>query len=83
MRSFTGLALVSAAALLSGCASGPTGRAAIEQPAAACQPASVSLYFENNSTDVTREAAAVLRGAQAQARGCRIDGVRVVGLKNE
>jgi outer membrane protein OmpA-like peptidoglycan-associated protein len=80
MRSFTGLALVSVAALLSACTSGPTGRAAIERPAAACQPASVSLYFENNSTEVTREAAAVLRGAQTQARGCRIDGVRVVGL---
>jgi len=80
MRNFTGLALVSVAILMSGCASGPTERADIERSAAACQPASVSLYFENNSTEVTREAAAVLRGAQAQARGCRIDGVRVVGL---
>lgn len=80
MRSSTGLALISVAALLSACASAPTGRAAIEKPAAACQPSSVSLYFENNSTQVTREAAAVLRGAEAQARGCRIDGVRVVGL---
>jgi outer membrane protein OmpA-like peptidoglycan-associated protein len=80
MRSSTGLTLVCAAALLSACAAAPTGRAAIEQPAASCQPASVSLYFENNSTEVTREAAAVLRGAEAQARGCRIDGVRVMGL---
>lgn len=80
MRSSTGLVLVGAAALLSACAAGPTGRAAIERPAASCQPASVSLYFENNSTQVTREAAAVLRGAEAQARGCRIDKVRVMGL---
>jgi outer membrane protein OmpA-like peptidoglycan-associated protein len=79
MRSFTGLAIISAA-LLSACAAGPTGRAAIERPAASCQPASVSLYFENNSTAVTREAAAVLRGAAAQAKGCRINSVRVVGL---
>ncbi len=80
MRSSTGLALISAAALLSACASGPMGRAAIEKPAASCQPTSVSLYFDNNSTQVTREAAAVLRGAQAQARGCRIDSIRVMGL---
>lgn len=79
MRSSTGLAILSAA-LLSACATGPTGRAAIERPVASCQPTSVSLYFEQNSTDVTREAAAVLRSAEARARGCRIDGVRVVGL---
>lgn len=79
MRSSTGLALLSAA-LLSACATGPTGRAAIERPVASCQPTSVSLYFEQNSTDVTREAAAVLRSAEARTRGCRIDGVRVVGL---
>ena len=80
MRSFTGLAILGAAALLCACTAGPTGRAAIERPVAVCQPSSVSLYFEPGSSRVTREAAAVLRGAAAQARGCRIDGVRVVGL---
>jgi peptidoglycan-associated lipoprotein len=80
MRSFTGLAIVSAAALLSACAAAPTGRAAIERPAVSCQPINVSLYFELYSTDVTREAADVLRGAEAAAKGCRIDKVRVVGL---
>lgn len=80
MRSFTGLAILGAAAVLSACAATPTGRAAIEKPASFCQPSSVSLYFEPNSATVTREAAAVLRGAANQAKGCRIDGVRVVGL---
>ncbi len=80
MRRLTGLALISLTATLGACASGPTGRAAIERPAAVCQPTSASLYFDQNSTQVTREAAAVLRGAAAQAKGCRIDGVRVLGL---
>ncbi len=80
MRSSTGLAILTVSALLSACASLPSGRAAIERPAASCQPASASLYFEENSATVTREAAAVLRGAAAQTKGCRIDGVRVLGL---
>ena len=81
MRCFTGLAMLGAATLLVACTTtAPQGRAAIEKPAVACQPASVSLYFEPNSSEVTREAAAVLRGAADLAKGCRIDGVRVVGL---
>lgn len=80
MRSFTGLAVLGAAALLSACAAAPTGRAAIEKPAPFCQASSVSLYFEPDSAKITREATAVLRGAADQAKGCRIDGVRVVGL---
>ncbi len=81
MGRWIGFAAVAAlAGLTAACASGPTGRAAIEKPAAFCQPVNVSLYFEQNSSAVTREAQAVLRTAAARARGCRVDSVRVLGL---
>jgi outer membrane protein OmpA-like peptidoglycan-associated protein len=75
---------IAAAVLLAGatsaCMTGPTGRAAIEKTAAVCQGAQVSLYFEQNSAKVTREAQAVLKSAAGQTRGCRVDSVRVLGL---
>ena len=75
---------ITAAAALAGltgaCATKPVGRAAIETPAAVCQPVSVSIYFEQNSSEVTREARAVIAGAGAMARGCKVDSVRVLGL---
>jgi len=76
-------AIVTAAALsglTSACATAPAGRAAIEKTVALCQPINVSIYFDQNSAQVTREARAVLRSAAAQARGCRIESVRVLGL---
>lgn len=81
MGRWIGLAAVAAVAGLTGaCASLPMGRAAIEKPAAGCQAVNVSLYFDQNSSRVTRDARAVLRTAAAQVRGCRIDSVRVLGL---
>jgi len=68
------------AGLSTACANMPGGRAAIETPLAFCQPITVSLYFDQNSAEVTDEARAVLRAAGARATGCQIDGVRVVGL---
>ena len=68
------------AGLTAACATGPTGRAAIEKPALSCQQVSVSLYFEQNSARVTREAQAVLRDAAGLAKGCHVDSVRVLGL---
>ena len=81
MGRWTNIAVVAAlAGMASACATGPTGRAAIEKPAAVCQGVQVSLYFEQNSAQVTREAQAVLKTAAAQTKGCRIDEVRVLGL---
>lgn len=79
-RRITITGAVLAAAFVAACSSLPGGRAAIETPRAVCQPISVSLYFEQNSAEVTDEARAVLRAAGARSTGCQVDGVRVVGL---
>jgi peptidoglycan-associated lipoprotein len=68
------------ACMTAACASLPGGRAAIERAPVVCQTINITLYFEQNSADVTDEARAVLRTASSRARGCEVDGVRVVGL---
>ena len=45
-----------------------------------CQDVTVQIYFEPRSATVTKEAAAVLRAAAAQAKGCKVDAVTVLGL---
>lgn len=73
----TGLAL---AACLSGCATVGNARDRIVRPQAHCQDVTVQIYFEPNSTEVTREGRAVLRAAASQAKGCRVDELSILGL---
>lgn len=69
------------AALNGACAPTMTrNRAAIETLPNACQDQTVAIYFENDSSVVTPEAEAVLKGAADGARGCSVDSVRVIGL---
>ncbi len=58
----------------------PMSRAQIERPAASCVDFTASLYFERNSSTVTREAKDVLKGARGQTKGCEVSSVEVVGL---
>lgn len=63
---------------LASCAAG--GRGALVRAPAVCQDISVPIYFEPNQAQVTREGRRVLVASAAQARGCSVDAVRVLGL---
>lgn len=69
-----------AAVAVAGCASLPMKRADIVKAPASCQDFTVSIYFDRDSSNVTREARAVLRDASSMAAGCKIDKVTVTGL---
>ena len=73
----TGLVLC---ACLAGCATVRNARDRIVKPQAHCQDVTVQIYFEPGSAEVTREGRAVLRAAAGQAKGCKVDGVSVLGL---
>ncbi|MBN9320317.1 MAG: hypothetical protein BGN86_02885 [Caulobacterales bacterium 68-7] len=80
-RTFAAGLVLGLAAVTSACA--PTvvrNRAAIEKLPNACQDQTVEIYFESDSSVVTPEAEAVLKGAADMARGCTVDSVRVIGL---
>lgn len=75
MRAWVKLSVVSGAvAALGACAHLPGTRAEI------CPPATFQVYFEADSSELTNEGLAVISAAAANARSCRIEGVRVVGL---
>jgi len=46
----------------------------------ACTAFTSSIYFEQDSVALTPEAKMVLANARAQARGCEVRSVRVIGL---
>ncbi|ODT86829.1 OmpA family protein [Phenylobacterium sp. SCN 70-31] len=62
------------------CASAPDRRAAIETPPPSCREVTIPVYFEANDADITPEGRRVLAAETQAVRGCRIEGVRVVGL---
>lgn len=65
---------------LAGCMTPGGARGRIEKTAAACDDLTVQIYFEPDSADVTNEGRAVLAQAATQAKSCRIDKVKVLGL---
>jgi peptidoglycan-associated lipoprotein len=75
-------AAVGAGLMLAGCASAPWSptRASIEVAPASCADFQVSIYFERDEDQVTREARSVLASAKTMAKGCVVEKVRVVGL---
>jgi peptidoglycan-associated lipoprotein len=76
-RHIAGWALAGGLLALGACTTTPTDT---PMRFIACDDVSVGIYFEPNSADVSSEAKAVLRGAADQAKGCRVDGVDVLGL---
>lgn len=80
----TFIALSGAVLALAGCAETQGPWRTLRKPVAAAAPTCAdfqsSVYFEQDSAALTREAKMVLSGAQAQARGCAVASVRVVGL---
>lgn len=69
---------------LAGCAQTQGPWRTLRKPVAAAPPSCAdfqsSVYFEQDSAALTREAQMVLAGAKAQARGCAVSSVRVIGL---
>lgn len=76
------VATLGAGLMLAGCASAPwsASRASIETRPPACADFQVSIYFERDEAQVTREARSVLNSARTMARGCKVEKARVVGL---
>lgn len=66
------------AVALVGCAS--PGRERVVQAPKVCQDMTVPVYFEPNQAQITREGRRVIAASAAQARGCSVDSVRVLGL---
>jgi len=77
--SLTGVVLA-----LAGCASSEGPWRTLRKPVAAAPPACAdfqsSVYFEQDSAELTKEARMLLDTARTQARGCAVKSVRVVGL---
>jgi outer membrane protein OmpA-like peptidoglycan-associated protein len=75
-------ALTAAGLMLAGCASTPwpKSRASIEAAPPACADFQVSIYFERDADQVTREARSVLTSAKTMSKGCTVQKARVVGL---
>jgi outer membrane protein OmpA-like peptidoglycan-associated protein len=65
---------------LSGCASMKTGRDAIVKAPKVCQDVTIPVYFEPNDAEITREGRRVISAGAAEAKGCSVDSVRVLGL---
>lgn len=65
---------------LTGCASMETGRDRIVRAPKACQDMTLPVYFEPNEAEITREGRRVIAAGAAQAKGCKVDEVRVLGL---
>ena len=80
MRTSTIIAVAIGAGLaVSGCATSTTRDQIVKAPAA-CEDVTVQIYFEPESSEVTSEGQAVLNQASLQAKSCKIERVRVMGL---
>lgn len=70
-----------AAVVLASCASTPVAEEARAPfDPAACYERNFSIYFEGDATDLTPLAREVIDLQSAAVDGCRIDGVRIIGL---
>lgn len=65
---------------LSACTTMHSARDRIVRAPATCQDVSVPIYFEPDVAQLTPEGRRVIAMQAAQARHCRIDSVRVLGL---
>lgn len=74
------VAAMTAATTLGGCATVQDARARLVRAPARCVDQTVQIYFEPQSAALTREGRLVIDQAAADARGCRVTAVDVVGL---
>jgi len=78
------IVLTGALVALAGCATSEGPWRVVRKPVAAapagCADFQSSVYFEQDSADLSPEARMLLANARTQARGCVVKSVRVVGL---
>lgn len=79
MKTSAILALAAVGVALAGCSSMGKTRASIVKETA-CDDITVQVYFDPDSSELTGEGNAVLAAAAGQAKACKIDRVRVLGL---
>lgn len=80
MRRIGTAAVVMMAAALASCTTVRNARDRIVKPTRDCADVTVQIYFEPQSAEVTKEGRAVLRAAAAEAKGCTVSQVSVLGL---
>ncbi|MBU1377027.1 MAG: OmpA family protein [Alphaproteobacteria bacterium] len=76
-------AIVTSLALLvglGGCSTMTGARDAVVRAPTTCQDVTIPIYFEPDQAGLTPEGRRVISSQAAQAKRCRIDAVRVVGL---
>ena len=73
------IAVVAITAGLGACST-TTERARVVQAPAHCVDQTVQVYFEPQSSELTKEGRAVIAAAAAGAKSCRVAGVEVIGL---
>jgi peptidoglycan-associated lipoprotein len=77
------IAMVAGLALavgVSGCTTMRNARDRIVRAPKVCQDVTVPVYFEPNEAEITRDGRRVISASAAQAKGCSVDSVRVLGL---
>jgi len=75
------LSLTAAAAMaLSGCATVQSARARLVKAPPRCEDQTVQVYFSPDQAELTPEGRMVISQAAANARGCKVTGVDVLGL---
>ena len=65
---------------LTGCNTMHTGRARIERAPTRCADQTVQVYFEQFSSDISKEGRAVIAAAADAAKPCKVASVDVLGL---
>ncbi len=80
MRGIGTAAVLVMAAALASCGTVKNPRDRIVKPTRECADVTVQIYFEPQSAEVTKEGRAVLKAAAAQAKGCTVSQVSVLGL---
>jgi outer membrane protein OmpA-like peptidoglycan-associated protein len=65
---------------LGGCAGMMGGRAQLVKADRVCRDVTVPIYFEPNQAEITRDGRRVIGMAAADAKGCEVRGVQVMGL---
>jgi outer membrane protein OmpA-like peptidoglycan-associated protein len=84
MKTTNATILIAAALSLAACAGTSGPWRTLKKPVAAAGPScggfTASIYFDQDSAALTPEARMLLANARAQARGCEVRAVRVIGL---
>lgn len=80
MGTKAGLLIVTVALALAGCQTVREARDRWVKAPPRCEDQTVQIYFEPDQADVTPEGRSVIAEAAAQARGCTVERVSVLGL---